>query len=281
MRKKGRRLTMLGLLVAVLVWFGVHGFDGESEPAQVGGRGSTAVTISRSTNEPVHDAARADRLWGELRRMDAAIGNGDARAAWSARSRAQGMVPQLGKHDPLRAQFASACKQLREFVIQRLDAAKAELRLGRVLAAAKTIAPLAADGWPLPDEYRADIEVRGLSTVFGRITSTQLPPLPAPIPAGRQVRVDLGGRLELGEVLRSSAHAVTVKLRSDAGVLYPELSGFQLGLVDPGAQEAVDQSLRALHAGDSLLAGLWLTVASDLGAGASGRVAEINRCLGR
>ncbi len=170
---------------------------------------------------------------------------------------------------------------MREFVSQRLDQAAAELRLGRVLAAAELLKAFAKDEQPLPDEYREAIEARGLMAFSNRITSEELPRLPEPIPPGRQVRVYSKGRLELGRVLRSSADGVTVKLRSAAGVLYPELSGFQLGLVDPGPEEALDQSLRALHHGDGMLAGLWLTLASDRGAGDSGRAAEISRCLGR
>lgn len=275
MRKKGRRLAILGLLVAVLAWLGVQGLNRNTEPS-----GNIDLRPDRA-GLTTPDAVLADLFWGELRRMAAAIKSGDIRTAWSRQKRAEKLLPEIPARDSLRAQFALVSKKLREFVTQRLAQAEAELRIGRVLAAAEQLKPFADDDYPPPGDFIEAAEARGLEAVVTKIRSADFPPLPMPIAPGRQVRVFREGRLELGHVLKSSIDAVTVKLRSASGMLYPELPGFQLGLVDPAPEEALDQSLRALHAGDSLLAGLWLTLASDRGAGDSRRAAEISRCLGR
>lgn len=274
-RKQGRRLTILGLLVAILAWLGVQGLSRSSEPSEKMDPKQAQAGLPKS------DAILADLFWGELRRMAAAIKSGDVRTAWSRQKRAEKLLPEIPPRDSLRAQFALVSKKLREFVAQRLGQAEAELRIGRVLAAAEQLKPFADDEQALPGDFVEAAEARGLEAIVTKIRSADFPPLPMPIAAGRQVRVLREGRLELGHVLKSSIDAVTVKLRSASGMLYPELPGFQLGLVDPAPEEALDQALRALHAGDSLLAGLWLTFASDRGAGNSRRAAEISRCLGR
>ncbi|MHC5063212.1 MAG: hypothetical protein ACYTG5_04485 [Planctomycetota bacterium] len=291
MRKKLRRFTGLGLIAALLIWIGVQGMDGDevdetappehgSRPVLSGAARPDAETAALAGPNPAA-AQVADLFWGELQVMEAGLSSGDLQSAWRAQQHAGEILPDIHQEDAERARFQRLAEAFDAELQRRGREAGQQLRLQRVLAANQLLRPvLSGDdglrerflGFGSPEEgFRPAIAV----------TATGLPPLPEPLGTGRQVRMLAGDRLRFGQVIRSSSWRATLRLRTAEGLLYPEVELHHLGLVNPTAAESMDQALRCLHAGDALLASLWMQLVRAMGEGQSERARAISACLGR
>lgn len=105
-------------------------------------------------------------------------------------------------------------------------------------------------------------------------------PQQRPLARDRAVRALLGGVLLAGRVVDSRADSVTLRVPGPDGVTWPTLPAAACEPVDPTAAEAVEMAWTALHAGDPLLARLWLACAfGRAGDRTAGRVRALLEAL--
>lgn len=93
-------------------------------------------------------------------------------------------------------------------------------------------------------------------------------PLPARMPRQRLVRVDRGTEAVVGRVVDARSDQVTLRVETPRGVTFPTVAAAACEPVDATGPEAVEMGLAALHAGEPLLARLWLAAARLRGAAA-------------
>lgn len=230
-------------------------------------------------------AELADLFWGAQASMRSAIEAGDLQAAWRARMRADEYLPKLQPRDPEVRRYRQVVNAFDAELQGRGREALAQLRLQRVLAAAELLRPALVGELGLRSRF---FKLLGDDLDFApawELSSAELPALPESLAIGRQVRFSRSGKLELGQVIQASPQRATLRLRTSAGLLYPEVDLHRLGLVNPSRAEALDQAVRCLHAADALSASLWLELGRqsgmDLGAPWSGLVQAIESCLNR
>ncbi|MCA8949026.1 MAG: hypothetical protein KDE27_05955, partial [Planctomycetes bacterium] len=105
-------------------------------------------------------------------------------------------------------------------------------------------------------------------------------PLPERLPRERAVRVRLASGAAEGAIVDAGAERVTVRVRSDRGLTFPTVELTACEPIDPTAAEAAELGFAALHAGDPLLARLWLACAqSRIPPSGSQRAARLRELL--
>ena len=156
--------------------------------------------------------------------------------------------------------LAAACSAL----VQSLGA-------GNVLAADAAALRLLADDQGLVLPVLAEsLRICGVSgELQGVPAQDQAPwPLPLPLPRHRGVRARIAGETIVGRVVESRADTVTLRVQVGSGVTFPTVPVVACEPIDGSAPEAVEMGFAALHAGNGLLARLWLGCAALRGGGA-------------
>lgn len=219
-----------------------------------------------------------DRCGARLALIDHLLATDDVAQAAAALERmlADGLPCNPAATADRRAAVAAAVRREAAALVGELQAGTvlaARARLTRLLAVessmvqAELAAMAAACGWPL----RRSADGGG-----GEL------PEPALALRNRVVRTRLLDQDVTAHVVAEEPGAVTLRVVGPAGVRFPTVPLLQCEVVDASAGDAVEFALTALHAGDALLARLWLCCALARGAGQSAlapRVAAVSALL--
>jgi hypothetical protein len=290
-------LALIALLVLIGRGLGLLGEGGEKENARVADTGAAATPQAGSTGEPsrapdpataggeprhVPGAAPAaepivpprqeptrvagpgverDRFASLLSLVSARTSAGELGNAIAAQ-RSLGSLPldaaQLAAFDAstrqLETALAAACNKVTQCLAQ-----------GQALEGCDAMRRLLPEGEPYVHPVLAECVRRlGLGEGLLRLpVQTGRPwPTPAPLSRDRNVRVRLGTALQLARVVDSRSDQVTLRVPGEQGVTFPTMPAVVCEPVDPTAAEATEMGFAALHAGDGLLARMWLAAAS-------------------
>ncbi|MEO6595686.1 MAG: hypothetical protein ABIP94_13115 [Planctomycetota bacterium] len=159
----------------------------------------------------------------------------------------------------LQAALAAACSQVVQSLCQ-----------GEVLSSCDEVARLLADGQPFVQPVLAESLL--LAGVAGDLLRAPVRddrpwPVPPPLAKDRAVRVRLRDGVQVGRIVDSRSDQVTVRLQGKAGVTFPTVAVVALEPVEATPAEAIEMGFAALHAGNALLARLWLAAAGLRGSG--------------
>jgi hypothetical protein len=174
--------------------------------------------------------------------------------------------------DGLQQGLAAACGAIVSQIVE-----------GRVLAA-DTAAErlLAADGTFVGPALAQALQLCGVAAALGDVRAPgRLPwPVPACLPKGRLVRVQIAGGVEIGRVVDSRADEVTLRVPRPGGVMFPTVPVVACEPIDPTAEESVEMAFAALQRGRGRLARFWLGCALLRGDGSvSGRQQRLAELL--
>ncbi|HEU4419805.1 MAG TPA: hypothetical protein VFT55_12785 [Planctomycetota bacterium] len=163
------------------------------------------------------------------------------------------------------ASFDAATRQLETALAAACNEVAQGIAQGQVLEAREAMRRLLPDAEPNVHPVLAESLRRlGLGEGLLRVpVQTGRPwPVPAPLPRDRNVRVRVGALFQLARVIDSSSDQVTLRVSGEQGVTFPTMPAVVCEPVDPTAAEATEMGFAALHAGDALLARMWLAAAS-------------------
>ncbi len=154
------------------------------------------------------------------------------------------------------------------------------VRDGAVLEARRTLtAMLAEAGASLRAEVSTALLLAGGEP--GRPADPQASPAPIarPLARDRRVRTRWNGVDIVARVADSRSDEVTLRIEEGQGVTFPTVPVVGCDPVEPTAAEAVEMGFAALHAGDALLARLWLSCATQRGARDEDRAKRLAEAL--
>jgi hypothetical protein len=183
-----------------------------------------------------------------------------------------------------RAAVARSGKQLDEGFAAACAAIRAQLERGEVLAAHDAAKRLLGEHGDLVGaalrQAKAPFAAAGdVAAVPPR--DGAMWPQPKALATDRLVRARLGDGIVAGRVVDSRSDEVTLRVEREQAVTYPTVRVVQCEPSAATPEEAVEMGLAALHAGDGLLARLWLAAARSRGAEAltprAARLAELLR----
>lgn len=225
------------------------GPDGSARTPSLGGD-----TARGSGPAPGVDPDRFASLVSLLRVRTA---NRELGAALAALARARNLpldAAQRAAIVPLAADLDAAIGN----VVAQLDD---QVAAGRVLAARAELVLRFAAG-ELPEVLQRSL---GLPADLAAASAVPPPPdtpwpTPAPLPRDRAVRLDGAGARE-GRVAASRVAQLTVRIADARGVTFPTVPAIACEPIEATAAESLEMALVALHAGDGLLARLWLAAA--------------------
>lgn len=161
--------------------------------------------------------------------------------------------------DELQTAMASACSHVVQSLCQ-----------GQVLSSCDEVARLLADGPQLVQPLLLEsLRVAGIAGDLLRapVRDERPWPVPPPLPRDRRVRLHSRDGVQLGRVVDSRSDQATLRVQGAAGVTFPTVAVVALEPVDATPAEAIEMGFAALHAGNVLLARLWLAAAGLRGAG--------------
>lgn len=160
--------------------------------------------------------------------------------------------------------LASVVADLESAVAVAVGRIEAAVAAGRVLAARADLEQTFAGG----DLPKALCQRLGLppDLVAARACPAQEGspwPVAVPLTRDRAVRIGEGEAAREGRVAASRADQVTVRIADARGVTFPTVAASACEPVEATAAEALEQAFAALHAGDGLLARLWLAAVAN------------------
>jgi len=184
-----------------------------------------------------------------------------------------------------RATLVPAARELENALASACAGIVAALRQGEVLAAHREAVRLLADRQDLV-EPALRLTLAPLAT-FANVLAIPTRngstwPLPKAITKDRLVRTQTGNGTQLlsGRVVDSRSDELTLRVQGPHGVTWPTVRAVECEPAEASPAEAIELGLVALHAGNGLLARLWLACAnSRSGAEASDRAAQLAELL--
>ncbi|MCA8973754.1 MAG: hypothetical protein KDC98_03485, partial [Planctomycetes bacterium] len=160
--------------------------------------------------------------------------------------------------DRQRARFVSLQSDYAAGMSSLCEDIQGELREGRVLAARAMVATARA-GVPAVELAMALREAGLLSLLDGPATAEPSRwPMPAPLDKDRLVRAVMADRTMVGRVVDSRSDRITLRVEAGRGQTFPTVPMTACEPVDVLPREAAEMGFAALHAGDPVLARLWL-----------------------
>jgi hypothetical protein len=301
-RRRRRRprlwfLLLIALLVLIGRGLGLLGDGGEKESARLADAGANATPQTGSTGDPSITSSPATSS-GEPRLAPGAAPAGEPSApprqkpkrvpgAGVERDRfasllslvstrteageignaiaAQRSLGSLPLDAGQLAAFDAATLQLETALAAACSKVEQGMAQGQVLEACDAMRQLLPDGQPCVQPVLTQCLRRlGLGEGLLRVpVQTGRPwPTPAPLPRDRNVRVRAGTGFQLARVIDSSSDRVTLRVPGEQGVTFPTMPAVVCEPVDATPAEATEMGFAALHAGDGLLARMWLAAAS-------------------
>ncbi|MBL8750834.1 MAG: hypothetical protein JNK78_16860 [Planctomycetes bacterium] len=148
------------------------------------------------------------------------------------------------------------------------------VREGAVLEARRTLSTILADAAaPVRAEVGSSLMLAENAPdqalqALDRAANPRAAPAPTarPLARDRRVRTRWNGVDVVARVADSRSDEVTLRIEEGQGVTFPTVPVVACDPVEPTAAEAVEMGFAALHAGDALLARLWLSCAMQRGA---------------
>jgi hypothetical protein len=289
-------LLLIALLVLIGRGLGLLGEGGQKESARLADAGATAIpppgsageasTTSPATpgGEPQHapGAAPAGELIALPRQQPKrAPGSGVERDRFASllslvttrteagqlgnAVKAQRSLGSLPLDAAQLTAFDAAAQHLETALVAACNKVSQGIAQGEVLEACDAMRQLLPDGEAYVHPVLAECVRRlGLGEGLQRVpVQTGRPwPTPAPLPRDRNVRVRSDTGFQLARVIDSSSDRVTLRVLGEQGVTFPTMPAVVCEPVDPTPGEATEMGFAALHAGDGLLARMWLAAAS-------------------
>ncbi|MBX3465043.1 MAG: hypothetical protein KF830_17885, partial [Planctomycetes bacterium] len=238
---------------------------------------AAATAAAASPSAPASPAAGldADRFQALLSLVALRRERGESGGALTALRRVAAL--------PLDAAQRDAVRRLTDAVARELELACDEvmglLHAGRGLTARDRVQALDAEDGAAAAAALAARLARSPEGLVGVPAPGDLPwPVAAPLARDRTVHARLPGGFAIGRIVAARADGLTLRVETAAGVTFPSVAMAAVEPAEPTAAEAVELALAALHAGDGLLARLWLACA-DLRGGASPRQERVRRLL--
>ncbi|MCR9246763.1 MAG: hypothetical protein NXI31_17150 [bacterium] len=174
---------------------------------------------------------------------------------------------------PQAAAVNAAAKELLGAVHERVSAILRSAAEGAVVRAGRRATAGLEDG---SKEFTHELSAAFALADLGRDPSAapKVPaaswPTPSPIAVERRLRAYRGAEELVGTVVECDDRRVTLRVAAGGRVRFPTVERTASEAVDSTRVEAVEFALAALHAGQPLLARLWLHRARGAGAGAAG-----------
>ncbi len=218
------------------------------------------ATPAATPPQPELPGIDADRFASLLSVLDTCAQRGDVGGALATLHQ----LRQMPLNEPQHLALGVSARAVENDLAAACAEVEQLLREGRVLDGHAAIVRLLGDGDPLTQPWlQSALQAAGLGTGPLQKAPARDEPIPQPqaLARGRAVRVRAGTAVTAAVVADSRSDQVTLRIENKNGLSFPTHARSACEPVAATRDEAIEMAFAALHAGDALLARLWLACA--------------------